>query len=124
MSLFCLKRRMKIKNSKEQLKQKLDEKISKEYEDYKGEILKKGPDEVFREAYKISALYDIAEYIYQTSFSVPEMHLFLKEKCLLESLYQEWLEIDDSRMEEIGNMVNEYKDYLKKTEKLIWRNER
>lgn len=52
------------------------------------------------------------------------MHLFLKEKCLLESLYQEWLEIDDSRMEEIGNMVNEYKDYLKKTEKLIWRNER
>ena len=112
-----MKRRMKIKNSKEQLKQKLDEKISKEYEDYKEEILKKGPD-------KISALYDIAEYIYQTSFSVPEMHLFLKETCLLESLYQEWLEIDDSRMEEIGNMVNEYKDYLKKTEKLIWRNER
>ena len=46
---------MKIKNSKEQLKQKLNEKISKEYEAYKENILKKGSDEVLEKHNKISA---------------------------------------------------------------------
>ena len=58
-------------------------------------------------------------------FSVPQASkALMKSPNLLQDIYEEWLEKDDSHMEDLRQTIADFKSYMVKTEKILSGKER
>ena len=104
--------------SDEELNTKLYEKMFAEQEAYKEKLLCMSPKEVLEHAYEYLAREDLLLNQECNNLSESQCHALLKLKDTLAALYQRWLKTDDSHMEEIQYMTEEYADELIREEQI------
>lgn len=85
----------------EDLKEKLFEKVEKEFEDFKQELKQKTPDEIIENAYKLTAMEGIIGELKERSFDKDELKALLKEKDLLSEFYEDWRNSDGKLCESV-----------------------
>ncbi|MBS5385894.1 MAG: DUF3848 domain-containing protein [Clostridiales bacterium] len=115
---------MTYEERRQSLNEKLGDRVQKEYESFCEEIKKKSPQEIFDAAYQIVFKTDIAECFSETDYSSNTVRAMMKSPNILEDVYQEWLSNDYSYMEDLRQTIDDFKDYMVKTEKMISGKER
>lgn len=88
--------------SKEELKEKLIEKLEKELQDYKGFLRQKSPDEIIESAYELTVRTLIIGEMNGKNLDYYELKALIKQKDLLEELYEDWRNSDGSMGENIS----------------------
>ena len=106
------------------LNQKLAERVQRELADFREEILSKSPQEIFDAAYQIVLKSDIAGRFSEADYSPQAAKALMKSPNLLQDIYEEWLEKDDSHMEDLRQTIADFKSYMVKTEKILSGKER
>jgi hypothetical protein len=109
---------------RQSLNQKLAEKVQREFADFREDILSKSPQEVYDAAYQIIIKSDIAECFSEADYSPQAVKALMKSPNLLRDIYEEWLEKDDSHMEDLRQTIADFKSYMVKTEKILSGKER
>ena len=73
------------------------DKIEDAYNEFKEEMLKKDPEEIFEKAYKISIITEIFDILFDSyEFTPHEAEIVLEFKGnILEQVYDEWLKTDN-----------------------------
>ena len=79
--------------------QKLAERVQRELADFREDILNKSPQEIYDAAYQIILKSDIAECFSDADYPPQAAKALMKSPNLLQDIYEEWLEKDDSHME-------------------------
>ena len=115
---------MNYQNYRQKLNQQLNDKVRQELSTFQKEMLSKSPQEIFDAAYQITIKNDIAECILNANYSPQAVKALLKSPDLLQDIYEEWLETDNSHTEELSCTVTDFKNYMIKTEKLLSGKER
>lgn len=115
---------MNYQDYRQTLNQRLSDKVQQELSSFREEMLDKPPQELFDAAYQIAIKNDIAECIANTNYSPQAAKALLKSPNLLQEIYDEWLETDNSHMEDLSQTITDFKDYMVKTEKLLSGKER
>lgn len=115
---------MNYQEYRKSLNQKLSEKVMKELADFREGILSKKPQEIYDSAYQIIIKSEIAECFSETDYPPQAAKALMKSPNLLQDIYEEWLEKDDSYMENLRQTIKDFKDYMVKTEKLLSEKER
>ena len=115
---------MNYQEYRQSLNQKLAEKVQHELADFREDILSKSPQEVYDVAYQIILKSDIAECFSDTDYSTQAAKALMKSPNLLQDIYDEWLEKDDSHMEDLRQTIADFKSYMVKTEKMLSGKER
>ena len=100
---------------KEKLKSKLIDKIELEYNNYIKKIKELSNIMIIESAYQLVTKREIANYIeLSANLSTREMHLLLKNKYVLDRMYDEWTKRDGNYYEllqfPIDYVLREYKD--------------
>lgn len=96
----------------EELKQKLNEKVWKEYNDFIEELKKCKPETIIERAYEKVSKEEIIYKVLDQEYEIGELKALLKNDGILEECYDEWLKSDgnfhellefavDSRIEKI-----------------------
>ena len=106
------------------LNQKLAERVQRELADFREDILSKSPQEIYDAAYQIIIKSDIAGCFSEADYSPQASKALMKSPNLLQDIYEEWLEKDDSQMEDLRQTIADFKSYMVKTEKILSRKER
>ena len=88
--------------SKEELKQKLIEKLEKELQKYKDYLRQESPDEVIESAYQLVLKYTIIDEIKEKNLDYYELKALIKQKDLLAELYEDWRNSDGRLGENIS----------------------
>ena len=88
--------------SKEELKEKLIEKLEKELQDYKGFLRQKSPDEIIESAYELTVRTLIIGEMNEKNLDYYELKALIKQKDLLAELYEDWRNSDGSMGENIS----------------------
>ncbi len=89
---------MDYQEYRQSLNRKLAEKVQRELADFREEILSKSPQEVYDAAYQIILKSDIAECFSEADYSPQAAKALMKSPNLLQDIYEEWLEKDDSHI--------------------------
>lgn len=84
------------------------DKIEDAYTEFKEEMLKKDPEEIFEKAYKISIITEIFDILFDSyEFTPHEAEIVLKFKGnILEQVYDEWLKYDNGIREDLEQSVD------------------
>ncbi len=90
---------MDYQEYRQSLNQKLAERVERELADFREDILSKSPQEIYDAAYQIIIKSDIAECFSDADYSPQAAKALMKSLNLLQDIYEEWLEKDDSHME-------------------------
>ena len=88
--------------SKEELKQKLIEKLDKELQEYKGYLRQKSPDEIIESAYQLTVKTLIIGEMNEKNLDYYELKALIKQKYLLAELYEDWRNSDGRLGENIS----------------------
>ncbi len=96
----------------EELNTALYKKMFAEQEVFKEKLLSMSPKEVLEHSYEYLAREDLLLNLECNDLSARQCQALLRLKDTLASLYQRWLKIEDSRMEEIREMTEAYADDL------------
>ncbi len=115
---------MDYQEYRQSLNQKLAERVRRELADFREDILSKSPQEIYDAAYQIILKSDIAECFSEAGYSPQAAKALLKSPNLLQDIYEEWLEKDDSHMEDLRQTIADFKSYMVKTEKILSGKER
>ena len=115
---------MDYQEYRQSLNQKLAERVEHELADFREDILSKSPQEIYDAAYKIIIKSDIAECFSDADYSPQTVKALMKSPNLLQDIYEEWLEKDDSHMEDLRQTIADFKSYMVKTEKILSGKER
>jgi len=67
---------------------------------------------------------DIAKYFSDADYSPQEAKVLMKSLNLLQDIYEEWLEKDNSHMEDLRQTIADFKSYMVKKEKILSGKER
>ena len=67
---------------------------------------------------------DIAECFSDADYSCKQQKPLMKSPNLLQDIYEEWIEREDSHMDELRQTVADFKSYMVKTEKILSGKER
>ena len=82
------------------------DKIEDAYNEFKEEMLKEDPEEIFEKAYKISIITEIFDVLFDAyEFSPHEIVLEFKGN-ILEQFYDEWLKHEDGFRSEIAECID------------------
>ena len=108
---------MNYQEYRQSLNQKLAEKVQREFADFREDILSKSPQEVYDAAYQIIIKSDIAECFSEADYSPQAVKALMKSPNLLRDIYEEWLEKDDSHMEDLRQTIADFKSYMVKTKR-------
>ena len=108
---------MNYQEYRQSLNQKLAERVQRELADFREDILSKSPQEIYDAAYQIIIKNDIAECFSDADYSPQAAKALMKSPNLLQDIYEEWLEKDDSHMEDLRQTIADFKSYMVKTEK-------
>jgi len=109
---------------RQSLNRKLAEKVQRELADFREDILSKSPQEIYDAAYQIILKNDIAGCFSEANYSPQAAKALMKSPNLLQDIYEEWLEKDDSHMEDLRQTIADFKSYMVKTEKILSGKER
>ena len=84
------------------------DKIEDAYNEFKEEMLKEDPEEIFEKAYKISIITEIFDVLFDAyEFSPHETEIVLEFKGnILEQFYDEWLKHEDGFRSEIAECID------------------
>ena len=84
------------------------DKIEDAYNEFKEEMLKKNPEEIFEKAYKISIITEIFDILFVSyEFTPHEAEIVLEFKGnILEQVYDEWLKSDNGIREDVEQSVD------------------
>lgn len=115
---------MDYKEYRQSLNQKLYDKVQRELSAFREEMQSKPPQEIYNAAYQITIKNDIAECFSDTDYSPQAAKALMKSSNLLQDIYEEWLERDNSHMEDLLQTVDDFKSYMVKTEKILSGKER
>lgn len=115
---------MNYQEYRQSLNQKLVERVQRELADFREDILSKSPQEIYDAAYQIILKNDIAECFSDVNYSPQAAKALMKSPNLLHDIYEEWLERDDSHMEDLRQTITDFKSYMVKTEKILSGKER
>ena len=88
--------------SKEELKQKLIEKLDKELQEYKGYLRQKSPNEIIESAYQLTVKTLIIGEISEKNLDYYELKALVKQKDLLAEFYEDWRNSDGRLGENIS----------------------
>ena len=88
--------------SKEELKEKLIEKLEKELQDYKGFLRQKSPDEIIESAYELTVRTLIIGEMNEKNLDYYELKALIKQKDLLAEFYEDWRNSDGRLGENIS----------------------
>ncbi len=108
---------MNYQEYRQSLNQKLAERVQRELADFREDILNKSPQEIYDAAYQIILKSDIAECFSDADYPPQAAKALMKSPNLLQDIYEEWLEKDDSHMEDLRQTIADFKSYMVKTEK-------
>ena len=86
--------------------------------------ISKSPQEIYDAAYQIIIKSDIIGCISEADYSPQAAKALMKSPNLLQDIYEEWLEKDDSHMEDLRQTIADFKSYMVKTEKILSGKER
>ncbi len=78
----------------EELKQKLNEKVWKEYSDFIEELKKCKPETIIERAYEKVSKEEIIYKVLDQEYEIGELKALLKNDGILEECYDEWLKSD------------------------------
>ncbi len=92
---------MDYQEYRQSLNRKLAEKVQRELADFRKDILSKSPLEVYDAANQIILKSDIAECFSDADYSPQAAKALMKSSNLLQDIYEEWLEKDDSHMKDL-----------------------
>lgn len=115
---------MDYQEYRQSLNQKLAERVQCELADFREDIISKSPQEIYDAAYQIILKSDIAECFSEADYSPQAVKSLMKSPNLLQDIYEEWLEKDDSHMEDLRQTIADFKSYMIKTEKILSGKER
>lgn len=91
---------------KEDLINKVSEKLQREFNNYKSDILYKEPLEIFNSSYEIAIKEELSEMFYdKDKYNSHELKALLEQKNSLDYLYSEWMDCD-------GGINNVLEDFL------------
>lgn len=84
------------------------DKIEDAYNEFKEEMLKEDPEEIFEKAYKISIITEIFDVLFDAyEFSPYEAEIVLEFKGnILKQVYDEWLKHEDGFRSEITESID------------------
>ncbi len=102
----------------EQMNTKLYEKMYAEQEEFEQKLLSMEPREVLDHAYEYYIREDLLMEMEEHHLTGKQCRALLKLNAPLEALYDRWLKIEDSHMEEIRDMIESYADDLAREEQL------
>ena len=88
--------------NKEELKQKLIEKLDKELQEYKGYLRQKSPNEIIESAYQLTVKTLIIGEISEKNLDYYELKALVKQKDLLAEFYEDWRNSDGRLGENIS----------------------
>lgn len=88
--------------SKEELKQKLIEKLDKELQEYKGYLRQKSPNEIIESAYQLTVKTLIIGEMSEKNLDYYELRALIKQKDLLAEFYEDWRNSDGRLGENIS----------------------
>ena len=88
--------------SKEELKQKLIQKLDKELQEYKGYLRQKSPDEIIESAYQLTVKTLIIGEMSEKNLDYYELKALIKQKDLLAEFYEDWRNSDGRLGENIS----------------------
>ena len=88
--------------NKEELKQKLIEKLEKELQEYKGYLRQKSPDEIIESAYQMTVKTLIIGEMSEKNLDYYELKALIKQKDLLAEFYEDWRNSDGRLGENIS----------------------
>lgn len=88
--------------SKEELKQKLIEKLDKELQEYKGYLRQKSPNEIIESAYQLTVKTLIIGEMSEKNLNYYELKALIKQKDLLAEFYEDWRNSDGRLGENIS----------------------
>lgn len=115
---------MNYQEYRKSLNQRLSEKVGRELADFREGILSKTPQEIYDAAHQIILKNDIAECFLETDYSPQAVKALMKSSNLLQDIYEECLEKDNSHKEDLLQIIKDFKDYMVKTEKILSEKER
>ena len=115
---------MDYQEYRQSLNQKLYDKVQRELSAFREEMQSKPPQEIYDAAYQITIKNDIAECFSDTDYSPQAAKALMESSNLLQDIYEEWLERDNSHMEDLRQTVADFKSYMVKTEKILSGKER
>ena len=104
-------------HGQQSLNQKLAEKVQRELADFREDILSRSPLEIYDAAYQIILKSDIAECLSEADYSPQEAEALMESPNLLQDIYEEWLGVDDSHMEDLRRTITDFKSNMVKYEK-------
>ena len=92
------------------------DKIEDAYYEFKEEMLKKDPEEIFEKAYKISIITEIFDLLFDSyEFTPHEAEIVLEFKGnILEQVYDEWLKYDNGIREDLEQSIDRTFTFLGK----------
>lgn len=88
--------------SKEELKEKLIEKLDKELQEYKGYLRQKSPNEIIESAYQLTVKTLIIGEMSEKNLDYYELKALIKQKDLLAEFYEDWRNSDGRLGENIS----------------------
>lgn len=88
--------------SKEELKQKLIEKLDQELQEYKGYLRQKSPNEIIESAYQLTVKTLIIGEMSEKNLDYYELKALIKQKDLLAEFYEDWRNSDGRLGENIS----------------------
>lgn len=115
---------MNYQEYKQSLNQRLTDKVQRELSAFREEVQGKPPQEIYDMAYQINVKNEIAEYFSDTDYSPQAAKALMKSPNLLQDIYESWIERDFPYMEELRQTIDDFKDYMVKTEKILSGKER
>jgi len=83
-------------------------KINVELEEFKDRILNKSPEEIYNSAYIIDCMINLKETLQEkcSTFELRQLRLMVRLPSILDFVYDEWLDYEDSRMEELDDFIS------------------
>ncbi len=102
----------------EEMNTKLYEKMYTEQEAFEQKLLSMEPREVLDHAYEYYVREDLLMDMEDHRLTGKQCRALLKQEAPLKALYDRWLKIEDSHMEEIRDMIETYADDLAREEQI------
>lgn len=92
--------------NREELKQKLIEKLEKELKDFKEILKQKTPEEIIESAYQLVVKDTIIDEMKEKNLDYYELKALIKQKDLLAELYEDWRNADGKIGENISYEID------------------
>lgn len=109
---------------KQELNHQLYERVQSELAAFQKEMMEKTPQEIYESAHEIAAKHEIAAAFMHTDFSPMGVRALLKSPNLVYDIYEEWNERGCLPEGGLGGLIDEFRVYMEKTERILSGSER